>query len=42
MKRDERPFPVGPNLPSGNPKQFVEQIQFWSGMPTLEHRELLA
>src|ERR1700676_289876 len=25
---DKRPFPIGPNLPSGNPKQFVEQIQF--------------
>jgi hypothetical protein len=39
---DERLLPVGPASPSRNPKQFVEQMESWSGMPTLKHGELLS
>jgi hypothetical protein len=39
---DERLLPVGPALPSRNPKQFVEQMESGSGTPTLKHCELLS
>ena len=39
---DERLLPVGPALPSRNPKQFVEQMESGSGTLTLKHCELLS
>jgi hypothetical protein len=39
---EERLLPVAPDLPSRNPKNFVEQFESWSGMPTLEYCELLS
>jgi hypothetical protein len=38
---DQRVFPCGPKPLGDYPEQFVEDIQPWSRMATLEHRELL-
>ncbi len=44
LRRDNRQgqLPGGPNPPHGDPKQFVDEMKSWSGLPTLEHRKLLS
>src|ERR1700730_9216346 len=39
---DEEPLPIGPDPPRRDPKQFVQQMESWSRMATLEHCELLS
>jgi len=39
---DERLLPIGPDLPSGDPEQFVEEGRVRPWMPTLKDDQLLS
>ena len=38
----DKPSPVGPKPARQQPEELVKRAEFWSGLATLQYRELLA